>query len=461
MNRKLIPAILAVTFFALTLGAQQAPPKPGPAKPFNLPGVEEFTLDNGLEVRMVQWGTVPKATVRLVVQTGNADESANQIWLADLMADLLEQGTTTRTSEEVALELARMGGNLNVGVGMNTTQIGTDVLSPFAADAVEIVADVATHPAFPESELDRLRNDLLRNLSVAKTQPQQLALEAYTRIVYPDHAYGRIFPTEAMINGYSLADVRKFWNDQFGATRSWLYVVGQFDASEVRTAIREEFSSWKAGTEAKRISLEPKPYAGLWLVDRPGSVQSTLRVGQRVVDPTSQEQLALTLTNTLLGGYFSSRVTANIREDKGYTYSPGSSISSNLGAATYTQVADVTTAFTGPSLKEIFYEIDRLQKEAPPQAELDAARNYMIGVFVLQNSSRSGIIGQLNYMDLHQLSDDYLETFIPRLQRLTPEDIRKTAAKYLGRDKMTIVVVGDRAEIEEQIKPYGKIQIIP
>jgi zinc protease len=455
--KRFIPVLLLILISATTVAAQQTPPAPGEPKSFSLPEVEKYVLDNGLEVRLVPWGTVPKATIRLVVQTGNIDETPDEVWLADLMADSLEQGTTSRSAEELARALAGMGGSLNIGVGLNTSSISTDVLSPFVDQAIPILADVAMNPLFPDSELGRLKQDMLRRVSISRTQPQQIALEKFYSILYPDHPYGRIFPTEAMVEGYATDDIRRFWSENFGAKRSRIYVVGQFEPAAVREAIASSFGAWRSGSEPTPVSLEARAHKGLWVVDRPGSVQSTIWMGTPVVDPRSPDWLPLTLTNTLLGGYFSSRVTSNIREDKGYTYSPRSSISTRLGAAHYEQIADVTTPVTGASLHEIFFEIDRLQGEAPPQSELDAVRNYMIGTFVLQNSSRSAIINQLSFLDLHGLGEEYLETYVSRLQQITPEDVRRLAAQYIADDAMTIVVVGDRSEIAGQLEPYGTI----
>jgi zinc protease len=158
--------------------------------------------------------------------------------------------------------------------------------------------------------------------------------------------------------------------------------------------------------------------------------------------------------NTLLGGSFGSRITSNIREQKGYTYSPSSQLSTRYRDAYWAEIADVTTAVTGPSLKEIFYEIDRLQKEAPPEAELKGIQDYIAGLFILQNSSRQGIISQLAFANLHNLGDDYLETYVKKVYTVTPEQVQQMARKHLASNKMTIVVVGDKQKIADQLTPY-------
>src|SRR5688572_23094989 len=153
----------------------ETPPKPGPPRDFKVPEPKRFTLDNGLQVALVQWGTMPKVRVTLSMRTGNVLEKANEVWLADLTGDLIREGTTSRTAAQISEQAARMGGSLSISVGGDSTSIGGDVLSEYGHQMVELVADVARHPKFPEGELPRLKANMLRNLAVSLSQPQQLA----------------------------------------------------------------------------------------------------------------------------------------------------------------------------------------------------------------------------------------------------------------------------------------------
>lgn len=459
MNRKTITAVFLLALAGASAAAQkEAPPAPGTPKDFQLPSPREFTLDNGLEVTLVPYGTVPKVTVELSVRAGNASEAPNQIWLADLAGELMQEGTTSQTATEISLAAARMGGSLDITVGADRTEIAGDVLSEFGPEMARLIADVVQNPKFPESELARLKADKVRELSIAKSQPQQLALEKFRALLYPEHAYGRVFPTPEMVQGYTAPQIRAFYDTNFGAGRSHLYVAGRFDGPAMETAIRQTFSGWKRGTPGVFVPPVSRTARAVHLVDRPGAVQSTILLGIPVVDPSHPDYVPLSLTNTLLGGYFSSRITSNIREQKGYTYSPSSQISSRYRDAYWAQQADVTTNVTGPSLKEIFFEIDRLQAEPPSEQELKAVQNYIAGVFVLQNSSRPGIINQLENVDLHGLPADYLNTYVRRIYAVTREDVQRMAAKYIQDDKATIVIVGDKKVILDQIKPYGELK---
>jgi predicted Zn-dependent peptidase len=349
-----------------------------------------------------------------------------------------------------------MGGAVTVNVGPDTTHIQGDVLSEFGPKMAELLADVVEHPLLPESEVARLKQDFQRQLSVQKSQPGTMARERFYQALYPDHPYGRILSTDATINSFTAEMAKKFYDDNFGAARTHIYVAGKFDTAAVKAAITQSFSSWKRG--AAPLIQVPTTTAKheLDVVDRPGAAQSTVYVGLPTIDPSNSDFIQLQVMNTLLGGSFGSRITANIREQKGYTYSPSSQISVRYRDAFWAEVADVTTAVTGPSIKEILYEIDRLQKTPPSDAELNGIKNYLGGIFVIQNSSRAGLIGRLQYSDLHQLGDDYLESYVQKVFAVTPDQVQQMASKYILSDRLTIVLVGDKAKIADQITPYEK-----
>jgi zinc protease len=174
-----------------------------------------------------------------------------------------------------------------------------------------------------------------------------------------------------------------------------------------------------------------------------------------VPDPAQADWIALEVTDSLLGGSFASRIVANIREEKGYTYSPNSAINTHPGHAHWVEVADVTTKVTGASLKEIFFEIDRLRKEAPPAEELQGIKNNLAGIFVVQNASRAGVVGRLAFVDQYKLGDAYLAEYVKRVMAVTPADVQRVASQYLTPDKMTLVVVGDTKTVKEQVAPYS------
>lgn len=456
MRTRLLTLALVIGSAASAAAQQKiAPPPGGKPKDFTLPAKREFALPNGMQVTLVPFGTVPKATISLAVRVGNVNEGPNETWLADVTGDLMNEGTTSRTSAEIAELTAGMGGGIGIGVGPDQATIGGSVLGERAPDFVRLVADVVQHPRFPESELPRIKAARIRQVAIARSQPQPLAEQKFYQMIYGDHPYGRLFPSEDLLKSYTVDQIRAFHANNFGAARAHLYVAGVYDATAVEKAIRDAFGGWAKGAAA--VANVPKAKSGrrLELIDRPGAVQSTVYVGLPVPDPSKADYTALEVTDALLGGAFGSRITSNIREQKGYTYSPYSSVTDHYRDAVWAEVADVTTNVTGPSLKEIFGEVDRLRKEAPPSDELRGIQNNMAGIFTLQNASRGGVINQLQFVDLHGLPDTYLTEYVKRVMAVSPAEVQRIMRTYLRPENMAIVVVGDKKVIQDQVTPFN------
>jgi predicted Zn-dependent peptidase len=330
------------------------------------------------------------------------------------------------------------------------------VLSEFGPDAVRLVADVVMHPRLPQSELDRLKNDKLRQIALGTSQPQTIALMRFRKILYGDHPYGTILPTDADVKKITLDDIKTFVSSNFYPKRAHIYVAGRFDQAAVKKAIAESLGGWnKTGPARAENVPTPNPQRILDVTDRSGAPQSTIIIGLPVPPANSPDAIPLQVTNALLGGSFNSRITANIREQKGYTYSPRSQLSNRYHDAYWAESADVTTKFTGASLKEIVAEINRLASEPPTAAELKGIQNYLSGLFILQNSSRGALISQLQNVEALGLGEDYLKTYVARVNSVSPADVEKMTAQYLKPQSMTIVVVGDKSKITEELAPFA------
>ena len=439
---------------APALAQKQAPPEGGAPKAFTVPASETYMLPNGMKVTLVPYGIIPKAAISLAVDAGEINEGSGRVGVASLTTDLMKEGTEKLSAQQVAEAAARMGSTLEIHAGTDQTKMGIDVLQEFAPDAVKLLADVAQHPRLPQSEIDRLKNDALRQIALQNSQPQTIAAVRFRKILYGDHPYAMVVPTEGDIKKLAIQDVKDFYAGNFGAQRAHLYIAGKFDAAAVKKAIAESFTGWSKG--AARVENVPvlKPQRVLDVTDRPGAPQSTLLVGLPVPPATSPDSVSLMVTNAILGGSFNSRITANIREAKGYTYSPHSEISRRYHDGYWAEVADVTTQFTGPSLKEIFGEVTRMQKELVTDPELKGIQNYLSGVFVIQNSNRSALIGQLENVNFQGLGENYLKTYVAKVNAVTPAVVQKMTQDYIKPEEMTIVVVGDKAKIADQLTPF-------
>jgi len=430
---------------------RQAPPKPGTPKNFRVPPRRTFELSNGMRVTLVPYGRVPKVAVELAIRTGMIDERPDEVSLSQVTTDMLLEGTSTRTPQDISRQAAEMGGAVQATAGAEAVTVGGEVLSEHAAPFVALVADVVRHPRLASDDLQRTLDKHARDNAMALAQPGTLAQKRFREMTYGDHPFARTLPPDSLLRRFSVERVKDFHARHFGAARSHLYVSGVFDARAMERAVREAFGDWDRGAPPTENPPVPAARRQVELVDRPGAVQSSMWLGGPAAHPASNDWISMVVTDALLGGAFGSRITSNIREDKGYTYSPYSFLWSRKGSGLWVEVADVTTNVTGASLTEIFKEVDRVRTEAPGADELAGIKNNLAGVFTIQNSSRTGLVGQLQFADLHGLGDAYVGSYVQRVLAVTPEDVRTAAQKYLDPARMSIAIVGDRKQVEPQL----------
>jgi len=450
-----ILTILGLLNFSVLI-AQQTPPAGSTPKDFKLPEKKTKSFANGFHATMVQYGVIPKTSISLIIKTGNVHEGANEVWLADLTGQMMKQGTSTMDFKTLSKKAAQMGGDLNISVGSDQITITGTVLSEYAPEFIKLIANVVMKPAFPATELERLKGDLKRQLKVQKAVPQSQAAEKFAQVIYKDHPYGRYFPTEEMLNGYTLQMVKDFYNKNFGAKRSVLYIAGKFNEATVVAATNSAFSTWKAGPEVQYPAAMLGHNPDTIILDRKNAPQTTVMLGLPTLTPKDKDYFSQVVANSLLGGSFGSRITTNIREDKGYTYSPFSAVRNHPGSSVWVEQADVTSEHTVDALVEIQKEITRLQNEPPSQEELTGTQKYEAGIFVLRNSAPSAIINQLNFMDLYHLDDSYLADYVKNIYKVTPEKVSQIAKNNLQYQKMTLIMVGDRDTIQKQINAVPK-----
>ncbi|WP_343518788.1 pitrilysin family protein [Sphingomonas sp.] len=458
--RRLIASLTAATLLAGPVVAQELPttPPPIPApKAFNVPASETYTLANGMKVTLIPYGVAPKVVVSLQTYAGSLNEEQNT-WLALLAVDMMKEGAAGMTGAQIAQKAADMGGGLGANAGLESSAVTLNVLSERAADAIGLVADVAQRPSYPDSELARVKANWNRRLAVALSQPGTLANAAITRAYYgPDHPYGRVLPTPQQFGAYTAAQLKAWHAANFGARRSHLYIAGRFDTAAVKAAIEKAFGGWAAGPERLSLPPTPKPGPQVLLIDRPGAPQSTFSIAYPAPRAGTAEDIPMRVSNALLGGSFSSRITRNIREAKGYTYSPGSSVAFYPANAVWTFNADVTTAVTGPALKEVFHEIRTLQATPPGEEEAAGMRQYMAGLFVIQNSTPGALVGTIATRDSLGLPRDWMDKYVPAALAVTPAQMSE-AAKNFPLDKMTLVVVGDLKVITPQLQALPELK---
>lgn len=458
MRTMLLMLAVATALVPAAAAAQSFPPAPaiGELKPFEIPAGETYTLPNGLKVTLIPYGIAPKVIVNLRIDAGEVD-APDTTALGALAVDMLKEGAGSRNALQLAEAAADMGGDLGIGEGPRATSITLTVLSDRTRDAVALVADVARAPTFPAEAFERVKANQLRNLSVGLSDAGTVADYAFARAVYPNHPYGAI-PDAAKIQGYTLDQAKAFHAANFGAGRAHLYIVGRFDTTATKAAIDTAFANWARGKA--RVAPDAKPVAGpqVVVVDRPGAPQSTLRVSFPVPLKSDADEAKLEVTNALLGGAFSSRITKNIRENKGYTYSPYSYLDFDPDVARWVQAADVTSAVTGASLHEIWGEITGLQATAPGADETRGIKTYQAGLFTLRGSNPGGVLGLVTSRDALGLPADWLDGYVPRILAVTPADVTATAVKRFTIPTQTLVVVGDLKTVLPQLQAQPELK---
>jgi predicted Zn-dependent peptidase len=432
-------------------------PTPGRAAPFSLPALHSFAVSNGLRATLVEAGTVPSVSLRLVLRAGAID-AGGATWLERLMAEYLREGAGDRDAAALARAVAALGGRLTITSGADTTSVSLTVLAEYADDAVALLAEVAARPLFPASEFERLISDQKRDLDVIRAEPSALASDVFQRALYGGHPYGPVLPDAMGLEGLDLAAVQALYGRNVGPRRAHVLAAGQIDVERIAQAIEAAFGGWTAEAPDEAPTVEPTSSRVIHAVDRPGAEQSTVMIGLPVISPGHSDYVALVLTNALLGGAFNSRVTRNIREDKGYTYSPRSAITAHRYASHWAQVADVTTDVTGASVGEIFGEIDRLRAEPPTIEELRGIQAYVAGSQTIRYATSGGIIAQLAFLDLHRLDTGYAERFVDRVYQIDPAEVQRIAVEYLRPEEMTIAVAGDLDATREQLARFGEIR---
>jgi zinc protease len=418
-------------------------------------------LSNGLEVILAESHTIPKFHGDLFFRSGNAAVADRAPGLAEMTATVVRTGTAKRASRQIEEDLRRIGADLSSNAGSDTSAISFAGLSEMAEPLLGLVNELAREASFPEAEFERERRQKLEEVKLERTEPGFLASERLRKVLFGAHPYGQISPSEAQVAAYKREDLQTIYREAYTPENGLLLMVGDFDSQEMLKTAEKVFGGWRGKKpEAKTYAAPPNPRGRrVYLVHVPGAVQTQILAGCHAITRKHPDWVKLGLTNSLYGGAFNSRLVMNIREDKGYTYSPRSGVSALRQHGYFSVSAAVRNDAVAASLTEIFYEIDKLRSLPVPQAELADAQNYLSGVFSMGLATQDGLLSQFSTVALNELPDDYLETYRAKVRAVTPTDLLETARKYFDSANMQIVVVGDREQIESQAALFGELEI--
>lgn len=471
MTRALRLIILcgAVASFSNEALGQTLKPRPAVAapKPFTAPRVEERTYANGMRLALVPFPATPTARIELVVRAGSADESADQPAVAQMVGQLLLEGTVARSGESIARlvsDLGAVGGSVSISTTSHETILGVDVLPEGAPAMVELLGDLVQHPSFPATALERVKSNTIRRVQTQRSQADWLASSRTNSLLFPGNPLDRV-PAESEIQSITLASIARFHADYYAPGRSRLYVAGTFDRAGVARAATEAFGGW-LGRSAPPLAV-PQPALReqtsradspvIHLIDRPGATQARVQVSFPVVDQPHPDHFVLNEINMLMGSTQTARIVANIRERHGYSYNIYTRLVRRPGSTQWVVTGDITNNVVGSALREILGEIARLRTEAPSREELGGFQSFMTGIFISENSTARGVIESLRWMDMYGVKPTFFGTFIDDVHRVSPGNILQIAARYLTPNRMTVVVVGDRKALVSQLGEIGRL----
>jgi zinc protease len=430
-------------------------------RPVTWPKRTKARLANGLEVVLAESHAIPKFHGELFFRSGNAAAVHRGPGVAEMTATVVRTGTAKRTSRQIEEDLRRLGADLSSSAGADTSAISFAGLSELAEPLLGMVNELARDATFPEAEFERERRQKLEEVKLERTQPGFLASERLRKALFGAHPYAQVSPSEAQVAAYKRDDLLAVYREFYAPENALLVLVGDFDSGAMLKTIEKVFGAWTGKKPVTAAAAAPANPRGrrVYLVHVPGAVQTQILTGCHAITRKHPDWVKLGLTNSLYGGAFNSRLVMNIREDKGYTYSPRSSVSPLRQHGYFSVSAAVRNEVVAASLTEIFYELDKLRALPVPEPELADSRNYLSGVFSLGLATQDGLLGQLATVALNELPDDYLETYREKVRALTPDDLLATARKYLDSANMQIVVVGDRSHVESQAALFGEIEV--
>ncbi len=431
-------------------------PKLGPTPEITLPKIQKAELPNGLRVWLVENHKVPIVAFNLVLFAGSERDPLTTPGMASMTAAMVQEGTTMRTSLQIAEEIDAIGATMNVYSQTDYAGASLNCLTKHLDAALAVYADVLTNPTFPEKEFARVKNDRLTSLLQQKDRPTTIASVAFGKILYgAGHPYGNdVNGTEQSIKGLTRDDLVRFYQTTYRPNNATLLVVGDVTMTTILPRVTKAFSEWKkadvpAAASFATPSVETRK---IYLVDKPGAAQSEIRIGYPALARTTPDFFPVNLMNTVLGGQFSSRLNSNIRERRGFSYGVRSIFQFTRLPGPFVASGGVQTAKTDSALQEFLREIDLMRDRGMTAEELEFAINRTKGAFSTSFETPAQIAAALVNIVVYGLPEDYLINYLKNVDLVTLADVQRVARRYLDSSKMAIVVVGDLKVIRPGIE---------
>jgi zinc protease len=443
-------------------------PVPGEPRTYEFPATVRTQLANGLRVIVTPMPGRALVAASLVIRAGAGDEPAELGGATVLAARALTEGTEVRDAVALTEAAERLGASLHAEAGWDSTFAGLDVPASRLVPALELLAEVLQRPAFPEREVDRLRDERITDLLQAKADPRRRAEEAFVAAIYaPSSPYHRPSGGSAeTVEGLTAGALRTIHDRDMDPSRAAIVIAGEVEPDAVIRDVEALFGGWAAAPAAATPGAidDTSAITGRFVnvVHRPGSVQTEIRVGHPALRRRQPDFHAVSVMGAILGGLFNSRLNMNLREDKGYTYGASAGFDMRRARGPFAARAAVNSEVTIPALRELLAELERIREAPVSDAELRAARDFLIGVFPLRFETPGPVAGSLAGLFVHELPDDELVRYRPAIEAVTAADVQRVAREHIRPDAAAIVLVGDNAQFGEALagEDLGPVTVI-
>lgn len=461
----LLAALLPGTAVHAQAPDRSEPPELGPPPTLKLPPVHRLKLDNGAKILLLEKRNVPLVQVNLVIRTGYTSDREGLTGLASMTADMMDEGAAGRDALQLADEIDFLGARLSVRASGHHTTVSLHTPKSRLDAALQLMADVALRPDFPAEELERKRLERLNRLLAARDEARVISSVIFDRTLYgTDHPYGKTsMGDEASIRAIQVADLQRFHGTYFRPNNAFFVVVGDVSMGEIRPKLEALFGDWERGNVpvATWPETEQVKRREIYLVDKPGAAQSEIRIGRIGVPRLTEDYYPLVVMNTVLGGSFTSRLNSNLREEHGYTYGARSLFDFATLPGPFQASAAVQTAVTAAALTEFMKELNGI-RDLVAEEELTRAKNFVALRYPSRFQTVAGIAGQLTELELYGLGDDYFNDYVDKILSVVQADVQRVAREYIVPEAMAIIVVGDRAVIEESVRAleFGPVHIL-
>ena len=445
-------------------GRSLPPARPIPAvvppKAMKVPPPKERVLQSGLRVWAIPRPGIPLVQMRMVLPTSRAKVGAADRARQRVLARTLLSGTRRHNQAEIAASLQGLGGGLAAGADAEDLSMSGSCLAANLVPLLSMVREVLAESTFPKAEVATERKRVQEELAMAASQPSTMARTAVTAQVFGRHPYGDPLPRPEEVGRVTRAQLEAYVKTRVGPAAGTMVLVGDLPARKLLDAAEAALGDWTSGRSAEPLPPPPGFVPGpTVLVHRPGSVQTSIRLAGPGLPRQHPDAAALALALTILGGFFSSRLNANLREDKGWTYSPHASVDHLQVASLLTVSADVATDVTAPSLVEMAYELGRMATLPVTPDELESARRYRIGSTALSIQTQSGLANQLVILGAAGLDATWLQAAPGRYAKVTADDILRVSASHLAPGRLVTVLVGDADRIRDRVEAFGPVVV--